>query len=184
MPDEVFPTDGPAAPPPPDGTPIGHTSNNDPSPEGLMRADNLGARLKQMGYDPLRDFTAADFGDGLGPRLIEWNHSDPMPTADSLPPLKEYVPPVVSDRQFFQALALAGKITPAEALAAVKTGELPDAFIDALGSLPTGDAFGLEMLLSGATTFERAHPATAILAGKLGMSEEQTDRLWRDAAKL
>lgn len=100
----------------------------------------------------------------------------------------EYVPPPppvpesVSDRQFFQALALGGMISEAEALAAVQTGALPApiaAIIDAMS-----DQFAARMLLSGATTFERRHPLTDALASALGYSPAQTDDLFRGAASL
>ncbi len=100
----------------------------------------------------------------------------------------EYVPPPppvpdsVSDRQFFQALALAGLISQAEALAAVQTGALPAPIAAIVDGLP--DQFGARMLLSGATTFERAHPLTDALGGALGYSPAQTDELFRAAAAL
>jgi hypothetical protein len=92
------------------------------------------------------------------------------------------VPDSVSDRQFFQALALAGLISQAEALAAVQTGALPAPIAAIVDGLP--DQFGARMLLSGATTFERAHPLTDALGGALGYSPAQTDELFRAAAAL
>lgn len=100
----------------------------------------------------------------------------------------EYVPPPppvpssVSDRQFFQALALGGMISEAEALAAVQTGALPAPIAAIVDGLP--DQFGARMLLSGATTFERGHPLTDALAAALGYSPVQTDDLFRAAAAL
>lgn len=92
------------------------------------------------------------------------------------------VPPEISDRQFFQALALAGLISQAEALAAVQTGALPAPIAAIVDGLP--DQFGARMLLSGATTFERANPLTDALGGALGYSPAQTDELFRAAAAL
>lgn len=100
----------------------------------------------------------------------------------------EYVPPPppvpesVSDRQFFQALALGGMISEAEALAAVQTGALPAPIAAIVDAMP--DQFAARMLLSGATTFERRHPLTDALAAALGYSPAQTDDLFRAAAAL
>ena len=85
--------------------------------------------------------------------------------------------PAISDRQFFQALATPpfSLITPAEALAAVKMGELPAALAAILDGIESdADRFAAEMLLSGATVFERAHP----------MLVEIADAFWTFAAGL
>ncbi len=66
-------------------------------------------------------------------------------------------PAAISDRQFFQALAQAGAITPEEALAAVMTGTLPATIEAAVSSLPKDQQFAARMLLSGATHL-RARP--------------------------
>lgn len=92
------------------------------------------------------------------------------------------VPESVSDRQFFQALALGGMISEAEALAAVQTGALPAPIAAIVDAMP--DQFAARMLLSGATIFERRHPLTDALAAALGYSPAQTDDLFRGAASL
>ncbi|RWF64957.1 hypothetical protein [Mesorhizobium sp.] len=96
------------------------------------------------------------------------------------------VPEAISDRQFFQALAAPpyGIITQAEALAAVKTGEIPAAMIALVDALPQASRFGAEMLLSGATEFKRAHPLTAVFGQAFGWTGLQVDAFWTDAAKL
>lgn len=94
------------------------------------------------------------------------------------------VPESVSDRQFFQALADAGLVSWDEALAAVKTGALPSRIVDVLAEMTEADRRRAEMLLSGATTFERRHPFTDALATALGYSSAQTDDLFRAAAAL
>lgn len=102
----------------------------------------------------------------------------------------EYVPPPppvpgsVSDRQFFQALALGGMITEAEALAAVQTGALPPAFEAFVAALPSGEQFGARMALSGATIFRRDHPLTAAFGAASGKSPAEIDDLFRLAASL
>lgn len=94
------------------------------------------------------------------------------------------VPATVSDRQFFQALAMAGAITQAEALAAVKTGAVPAAMQTVIDGMAADDKFNAEMLLSGATVFARAHPMTEALRAAMGWTAPQTDRLWTVAAEL
>lgn len=100
------------------------------------------------------------------------------------PPAPLPVPEVISDRQFFHALAVLGMITEAEALAAVKTGDPPAAMDAFLSALPDDQEFGARMLLEGATTFQRSHPLTLAFAAGMNMTDEQTDDLWRLAASL
>ncbi|WP_058618621.1 hypothetical protein [Methylobacterium indicum] len=92
--------------------------------------------------------------------------------------------PAISDRQFFQALALAGAITPDAALAAVMTGRLPAPIEAAVTALPAAERFAARMLLSGATAFERGHPMVAQLGTALGYDAAALDALWRQAATL
>ena len=95
------------------------------------------------------------------------------------------VPAVISDRQFAHVLALQGLITQDEALAWVKTGDVPSALQALVDEIPDPVIkFSAQMLLAGATVFERDHPMTAQLAAGLGMSSEQVDDLWRAAAAL
>lgn len=91
---------------------------------------------------------------------------------------------IVSDRQFFQALALAGDITETEALAAVMTGTMPARIEAAVAALPTDQQFAARMLLSGATTFDRHHPMVALLGQILGKDAATLDALWVAAAGL
>lgn len=91
----------------------------------------------------------------------------------------------ISDRQFFQALANAAIITPAEALAAVKTGDVPavlQAIVDTIAD--AGERFATQMILSGATTFSRAHPLTEAVRLARGMSVAECDDFFRAAALL
>lgn len=90
----------------------------------------------------------------------------------------------ISDRQFFQALASAGAITQAEALAAVMTGTLPAPIAAAVEALPEAERFPARMLLSGATTFERGHPMVAQLGAALGYDDAALDALWSAAAAM
>ena len=91
---------------------------------------------------------------------------------------------VISDRQFFQQLALAGFIERSEALAAVKTGEIPQALSGLLDNLPLDARFNAEMLLSGATQFDRYHPLVAQIAAAQGMTDDDVDQFWLAASVL
>lgn len=91
---------------------------------------------------------------------------------------------VISDRQFFQQLAIDGVIDRAEALAAVRTGDIPAALGALLGGLPADARFNAEMLISGATTFRRSHPLSETIRTALGWTPERLADFWRSAAAL
>lgn len=110
--------------------------------------------------------------------MLAWG----TPSAYVTPPTP--VPSVISDRQFFQQLAIAGTITQAEALSAVKTGAIPAALSGFLSSLPADGQFAAEMLLSGATEFRRDHPLTAAVGAAQGMTSAQIDAFWIAASTL
>jgi hypothetical protein len=113
-------------------------------------------------------------------------------------PSKTAVPPQVSKRQYYQALATPPPasrappgggsppttITQAEALTAVKTGELPPQIVAAIKALPAEQQFGAEMMMAGAGGFERGHPNANTMMAALGYTPEQADDLWRLAATL
>ena len=105
-------------------------------------------------------------------------------TSWEVPELPAFLPAEISDRQFSQALAMTGSITTAEALAAVKTGTLPAQLQSSLDAMPADQRFSAEMMLSGATTFERNHPMTIALMNALGWTTQSTDELWRRAAAM
>ncbi|MDQ2084762.1 hypothetical protein RA307_31675 [Xanthobacteraceae bacterium Astr-EGSB] len=90
----------------------------------------------------------------------------------------------ISDRQFFQQLAAEGLISQAEALAAVKTGDIPAAMQTLIDGLPEGERFAAQMLIAGATVFRRSHPLTYALGVGFGMAPAEVDRLWAAAAAL
>lgn len=98
----------------------------------------------------------------------------------ALPP----VPLQISDRQFFHILALNGAITEAEALEAVKTGELPAQIMALIEALPEEQIFGAKMLMCGATVFQRLHPLTEQLGQAMGYTSRQIDDLFRAAGQL
>ena len=90
----------------------------------------------------------------------------------------------ISDRQFFQQLAAQGIITQAEALAAVKTGTIPATLQAIVNALPIDQQFPAQMLLSGATVFERKHPLTSAVGAAYGWSSAQVDQFFIDAGSL
>lgn len=101
----------------------------------------------------------------------------------SAPPT--YVPPIISDRQFFQQAAVAGIITQAEALDAVKIGAIPAVLQSIVDGIPDADQrFAATMLLAGATTFERSHPFTDAVGAALGWTSQQVDGFFIAAAQL
>lgn len=93
-------------------------------------------------------------------------------------------PDIISDRQFFQQLALQGVITNAEALAAVTTGTIPAALAAVVNALPSAQQFNAQMLICGSTTFSRSNPMTETLRQAMGWTSAQTDALWLAASQL
>ena len=111
--------------------------------------------------------------------LAEGNTPTPPPP-DLLP-----VPQIISDRQFFQQAAIDGIITQQEALDAVKTGTIPAMLQNIVDSISDSmDKFNAQMLLSGATVFERNHPLVATIENSLNWNSEQVDQFFRNASKL
>lgn len=100
------------------------------------------------------------------------------------PPASPAIPETISDRQFFQGLALKSKITNQEALDAVKTGTVPAILQNAISTMTGGDAFNAEMLLAGATQFNRSHPLTNQLGQALGYAPTDLDDFWTFASDL
>ncbi|NTF80857.1 hypothetical protein G6K88_07770 [Agrobacterium rhizogenes] len=118
-------------------------------------------------------------GQSLDDLVTEINEA-PAPTVET----PQLVPDVISDRQFFQQLAVAGMTTDAEALAAVKTGDIPEAMETFIDALPTDQQFAARMVLCGATQFARNHPLVEQFGVANGMTSAQVDDLWIAAAKL
>jgi hypothetical protein len=105
-------------------------------------------------------------------------------------PIDPYTPPpvpvpvVISDRQFFQQLAVQGVITEQEALDAVTVGAIPASLAAVIDTLPQGQRFAAKMRVSGAVEFKRSNPLVATLGAAMGWTDEQIDDLWRQAAAL
>jgi hypothetical protein len=108
-------------------------------------------------------------------------HTAWLAAADAEP--ETVLPKIISDRQFFQQLAIAGVITQSEAEAAVATGTIPAAMLALVSVLPEGQQFAARMMLMGATSFERTHPLTVAFGSMYGWDDAQIDALF-DAASL
>lgn len=101
------------------------------------------------------------------------------------PPQPAPVPELISRRQFYQGLAVEGKISTADALAAIKTGIVPPALQVMLDGMTDPDEqFAADMLLSGAGEFSRSHPLVMVFAIAQAMSEQDVDDFWRLCAEL
>jgi len=96
----------------------------------------------------------------------------------------EPTPNIISDRQFFQQLAIEGRITENEALDAVGPAIIPSAMLALIIMLPDEDRFGAKMLIRGATTFERLHPVAGLIQQLYGWTDAKRDDFWLAASKL
>jgi hypothetical protein len=92
--------------------------------------------------------------------------------------------PPVSDRQFFQALAIRGHITEDEALDAVGPGIIPAAMLALIEQLPAEQQFGAKMLIRGATIYERNNALAGLIGSLYGWDDEALDEFWTFAATL
>lgn len=94
------------------------------------------------------------------------------------------VPSVISDRQFYQQLAVENFINNDEALAAVMTGTIPGVIEGFINALPEDQQFPVRMLFSGATEFKRSHPLVDAIAAYINLPEGWVDEFFTKAAKL
>jgi hypothetical protein len=119
---------------------------------------------------------------------IVWRDGEAVDISDEefgpIPVLPNPAPAAISDRQFAQGLAAAGMISEAEAEEWVGPGIVPAVLLALVEGLPDGGRFAARMLLRGATSFERSHPLTNVLAAAYGWTAEQTDQFWRECALL
>ena len=93
-------------------------------------------------------------------------------------------PSSISDRQFFQQLAIQGLITEQEAEEAVGPGTIPVSMVSLINQLPVEQRFSARMLVRGATRFERNHSVTKLIGTLYGLSDSEIDTLWINASKL
>ena len=104
-------------------------------------------------------------------------------SANVTPIVLSSIPPLISDRQFFQQLAIIGIITEEEALNANRA-IIPAALLALIEQLPEEQQFDAKMKVSGATQFLRSDPLTNAIGTAFGFTSEQIDQFFIDAAKL
>lgn len=95
----------------------------------------------------------------------------------------EKVPRSISDRQFFQQLAIDGVISEDDALAS-NSGVIPPQMLAIIESMPADQKFSAKMVVSGATVYERNNAMTIAIGAAYGWTSEQIDDLFRAAVKL
>ena len=94
------------------------------------------------------------------------------------------VPAQVTDKQFFQAAAVLGIITQAEAIAFMANGAMPANLAAAIASLPSAEQFPATMAVLGAHYFYRNDPFVLALSAAMGETSAQVDALFTLAATL
>lgn len=119
----------------------------------------------------------------VGDVLLSTDEADELRSAQAQAGAQPSVPSSISDRQFFQQLAVAGVITEQEALAS-NAAVIPPPLLAIIDAMPAEDRFGAKMLVSGATVFERRHPMTEAIGSAYGWSAEQIDAFFIAAAEL
>jgi hypothetical protein len=116
----------------------------------------------------------------IGGSFIDGVHTPPMEQTTA-PPAS--APAAISDRQFFQQLAVEGIITEEQALAS-NAAVIPAPLLAIIEQMPEDQQFAAKMVVSGATSFERQHPMTIAIGTAYGMSSEQIDEFFAAAAVL
>lgn len=142
-------------------------------------------------FDPdteILDDTTLTYTPVTSQKVVKTRRTKRSLTEEELIARRPPPPNAISDRQFAQQIAIEGLITQNEAIAWVASGTIPttlQAVVDQLPDTgPDGLRFTAQMLLSGATIFERNHPMTGQLIAALGMTSSQVDDIWREAALL
>ena len=95
----------------------------------------------------------------------------------------EPVPAEISDRQFFQQLAIMGVITEDQALAS-NAAVIPPPLLTLIEGFPADQQFNIKMLVSGAVVFHRNNPVTQAIGAAYGWTPAQIDDFFKAAAKL
>jgi hypothetical protein len=93
------------------------------------------------------------------------------------------VPQSISDRQFFQQLAVQSIITQDEALQA-NAAVIPSELMTLISGLPAEQHFAAKMKVSGATSFYRNDPLTVAIGAAYGWDAAQIDAFFVAAPRL
>jgi|GEM_PF-1256142 len=151
----------------------------------MFDADILFQELAPMGHIPFTATPNADTDHGQEVWDKGMNGTYGVIAEYVAPVIVPFAPDEISRRQFFQQLAVAGIISKIEALAAMKSGAVPQALQAIIDALPTDeDRFNAEMLVIGADTFNRTHALTETVRLAMQWTEEQRDQFWQEASKL
>ena len=110
-----------------------------------------------------------------------WKDAGGVPEPADLVPAP--VPTSISDRQFFQQLAIDGIITEDQALAS-NAAIIPAPLLAIIDQMPAEQRFSVKMLVSGAATFERNNDVTIAIGEAYGMSPDDIDAFFIAAAAL
>lgn len=110
--------------------------------------------------------------------VVKFVHTT-IPIQTEEQPTSQFVPQLISRRQFFQGLAYIEKITKQEALDAAARTSLPANIMAIVNGMTDEDAkFQAHMLLLDASEFDRGHPLVLIFAIAQQMSEQEMDDFW------
>lgn len=96
----------------------------------------------------------------------------------------EEIPEIITSRQFYQQLYIAGIMTANDAMAAAKSGTLSTTITNWIATLPVGQRWPTEIMLSADKIFKRNHPTIIAMIDALGYTPEQGDTFWLAASKL
>lgn len=137
-------------------------------------------------FDGIEQIVPDDMANRHRIMLAEWEKLAGNSIAPYTPPTSPTEPVrEISRRQFFQQLAVVNIISNAEALSAVGQGVIPEPLQIIIDQLPDENAkFNAQMLIVGASTFQRSHPLVETVRLLLGWTVEQTDEFFINAAKL
>jgi hypothetical protein len=98
--------------------------------------------------------------------------------------LIQSAPIVLTNRQLFAALAMTGRITEAEALAAARMGTVPVAIDDVFAELPVQDAFLARLTWATMREVPRNHPLISAMVDASLATSEQVDGIFTLGASI
>ena len=159
---------------------------NDPvtNPERLMDGDWLIPAFATTMAPP-----AEKEGNARVFRYGHWGYVPIDAPTDENPSEEPHEPTIeivrdISDRQFFQLLAIKGIITEDEALDAVGPGIIPPAMTALIEQLPENLRFDAKMKVRGATTFVYDSSVAVLIQHLYGWTDEERKQFWIDAILL
>lgn len=142
-----------------------------------VKRNDSGAIVSVFMHGPNADEGATEEIANDAQELLDFLNAPPAPPA---PPTR-----LVSRRQFYTALALAGTITQAEALDGMAGNALPAALEAMVAAIPDAtQEFIARGLLLSASDFKRDHPLVSSIGAAQGMTEQQIDNFFSTASQL